>query len=113
MLADFRRQIVFKATIDRRIVGSVRGHLDEGGTCHIGRLIVHPDVQSQGIGTALMDRIEQHFSDAPRLELFTGDNSERNLYLYGKLGYRIFDRKHLTDEVTIVLMEKRRHAETQ
>ena len=107
MLADFRQQVVLKAAVDGRIVGSVRGH-SESGTCYVGRLIVHPDCQNRGIGTALMDRIEEHFADAVRFELFTGEASERALRLYGKLGYRAFDTKRLTDKVTIVLLEKRR-----
>jgi len=112
MQSDFRRQVVYRATIDGRIIGSVRGHLEDG-TCHIGRLIVHPDFQNRGIGTALMARVEQHFTDAVRFELFTGDISEHNLYLYGKLGYHVFDTKHLTDKVTIVLLEKSRDADAQ
>jgi GNAT superfamily N-acetyltransferase len=108
MEADLEGKVVLKATIDGRILGSVRGHLDEKGTCHIGRLIVHPDVQNQGIGTALMGRIEQYCSDALRFELFTGDISERNLHLYGKLGYRVLATESLSEKVTIVLMEKPR-----
>jgi ribosomal protein S18 acetylase RimI-like enzyme len=107
MRVDLERKVVLKATIDGRIVGSVRGHVEEG-TCHIGRLIVHPDVQNQGIGTALVGGIEEHFSDALRFELFTGDISERNLHLYGKLGYRIFATESLSEKVTIVLLEKLR-----
>jgi ribosomal protein S18 acetylase RimI-like enzyme len=103
--ADFDRQVVFKAAIDGRVVGSVRGHLRDG-TCHIGRLVVHPELRNRGIGTALMRHIERHFSGAHRFELFTGEASEGNLHLYGKLGYREFDRRRVTDNVTMVLMEK-------
>lgn len=55
---DFESQIFLKAVTDGRIMGSVRGFVREG-TCYIGRLIVHPDFQNQGIGTQLMDRIEE------------------------------------------------------
>jgi len=68
--------------------------------------IVHPDQQNQGIGTRLMHEIEQAFDHARRFELFTGDRSTRNLYLYGKLGYRAFKRQAISDRVTLVFLEK-------
>lgn len=105
MEADIRQQIVLKAVRDGRIVGSVRGYLREG-TCHIGRLIVHPEHQNQGIGTRLMSAIERHFDTAQHYELFTGDRSQRNLYLYRKLGYRMCRTAHLTGNVTVVYLEK-------
>ncbi len=89
MRADLEQQTCLKATIDGRIAGSVRAYLSEG-TCFVGRLIVHPDHQNRGIGTRLMSEIEHLFSHAARFELFTGHLSERNLYLYHKLGYRPF-----------------------
>jgi ribosomal protein S18 acetylase RimI-like enzyme len=105
MLVDFRQQVVLKATLNGSIIGSVRAYLRDG-TCHIGRLIVHPEFQNRGIGTSLMNRIEQHFSKARRYELFTGERSARNLYLYQKLGYRIFRSARLTDKATAVFLEK-------
>jgi ribosomal protein S18 acetylase RimI-like enzyme len=105
MSEEFQRQVVFKAVLGERVVGSVRGSLREG-TCHIGRLIVHPEFQNQGIGTSLMKRIEQHFCNAERYELFTGEKSERNLYLYGKLGYRIVRRERLSHKTTLIFLQK-------
>ena len=103
--ADFERQIYLKAALDGRIIGSVRAH-EKDGTCFIGRLIVHPDSQNQGIGTRLMIEIEAAFGQARRFELFTGHRSERNLYLYQKLGYRPFRRQRFTDSLTLVYLEK-------
>jgi GNAT superfamily N-acetyltransferase len=103
--ADFRRQVFLKATVEGNIVGSVRGHIQRG-TCFVGRLIVHPDYQNRGIGTQLMHEIERHFAQARRYEIFTGQKSERNIYLYQKLGYHIFRTQRLTDKVTLVYMEK-------
>ena len=94
-----------KASADGKIVGCVRGYVRDG-TCFIGRLIVHPDLQNQGIGTRLMNEMEQHFHQARRYELFTGERSERNLHLYQKLGYRAFRTERLTDRVAIVYLEK-------
>jgi len=103
--ADFARMAFFKATAGERIVGSVRGYAKDG-TCYIGRLIVHPDVQNRGIGARLMQTLEQHFSTAQRFELFTGHKSEPALHLYRKLGYREFKRQAMATH-TVVFLEKR------
>ncbi|HNT73423.1 MAG TPA: GNAT family N-acetyltransferase [Anaerolineae bacterium] len=102
--ADFARMTFFKATSGERIVGSVRGY-EKDGTCYIGRLIVHPDVQNRGIGARLLQTLEQHFSTARRFELFTGHKSEPALHLYHKLGYREFKRQEMATH-TIVFLEK-------
>ncbi len=102
---EFQTQTVLKTIRDGRIIGSVRAYLREG-TCYIGRLIVHPDFQNQGIGAKLLREIEERFAQAKRYELFTGEKSERNLYFYQKWGYRIFRQEKLTDKITVVFLEK-------
>ena len=84
--AAIRDSTVLKAVTGTRIVGSVRG-LRVGPDCHVGRLAVAPDLQGNGIGTALLRAIEQRFPDVTRFELFTGNKSEANLRLYRRLGY--------------------------
>ena len=76
---EFKEKIVLKAIIKSQIIGSVRAYENEG-TCHIGRLIVHPDFQNQGIGKQLMLAIEDSFKDCARFELFTGYKSEKNIH---------------------------------
>jgi ribosomal protein S18 acetylase RimI-like enzyme len=87
------------------IVGSVRACLDRG-TAYIGRLIVKPEYQNKGIGTILMQAIEQHFKFANRYELFTGHKSNRNLHLCQKLGYYEFKRVSVNESLTMVFLEK-------
>ena len=87
------------------IVGSVRAYL-ERGTAYIGRLIVKPEYQNKGIGTKLMQAVEQHFRFANRYELFTGQKSIRNLHLYQKLGYYEFKRVPVNESLTMVFLEK-------
>ncbi|MBN1477334.1 GNAT family N-acetyltransferase [Candidatus Sumerlaeota bacterium] len=106
MRADFETQVILKAVADGEIVGSVRACLRDG-TCHIGRLIVHPDHQGRGLGKRMMAAIEEHFQEAERFELFTGHRSERNLHLYRGLGYRVFAERPVSEKVTLVFMEKR------
>ena len=105
IMAEFDINTFFKATINRRIVGSVRARI-VNDTCHIERLIVHPGMQGQGIGTALMKYIEKLYSKAKRFELYTGSKSERNLYLYRKLGYKAIRSERMNDRVVLVNMEK-------
>ena len=103
---DFKSQLFLKALLDGRIIGSVKAYSKEG-TGYIGRLIVHPHFQNRGVGTKLMNEIEKIFNLCQRFELFTGDRSERNLYLYQKLGYKIFRTANITDQTTIVYLEKK------
>ena len=46
--------------------------------------MVKPDSQNKGIGTRLMQAIEEHFRVADRYELLTGHRSAQNLYLCQK-----------------------------
>ncbi len=104
-IQEFHDQIVLKASIDGRIVGSVRAFA-ENSTCVIGKLIVHPEHQNQGIGTRLLNEIEALFKDSNRFELFTGYKSERSLYLYRKFGYNEFSRKVVSEKLTLIFLEK-------
>jgi ribosomal protein S18 acetylase RimI-like enzyme len=105
IVADLKRQTFLKATVEGRIVGSVRAYMQDG-TCFVGRLLVHPSFQNQGIGNRLLREIERTFGQAGEFELFTGHLSERNLYLYQKLGYRPYRNRKVTDALTIVHLNK-------
>lgn len=103
--AEFDDHIFLKALLSGVLVGSVRAR-SEGGICYIGRLIVHPHHQGQGIGTQLMRAIEHRFASTARYELFTGHRSERNLALYDKLGYVEVKREDLAEGLTLVYLQK-------
>jgi len=106
LTADFSQKIFLKAVQDRRITGSVNGFMEDG-RCHIGRLMVHPDLQGRGIGTRLMTAIERRFADAQAWELFTGELSEKNIRLYERLGYRIVRKEPFEGSpFAIVIMRK-------
>jgi len=104
--AEFDTHLLLKAADGGEIVGSVRARA-VGDTCHIGRLIVHPARQGAGIGTRLMQAVEEGFPQVERFELFTGAESLRNLHLYEKLGYRIFRREQVSGRLALVFLEKR------
>ena len=103
--SNFAHAVFLKAENEGEIIGSVKGH-QASDTCYIERLIVHPNYQGQGIGTALMEQIELCFEQAERFELFTGHKSERNVHLYERLGYRTFKSEEITKTLSFVFMEK-------
>lgn len=105
VLSEFDSQIVLKAVQNSRIIGSVRAFLKEN-TCCIGKLIVHPDAQNKGIGSRLLLEAEKRFPDAFRFELFTGEKSEKNLYIYKKHGYQVFKKQQVSDKLTLLFLEK-------
>jgi len=103
--ADFSQKLFLKVQLGGKIAGAVRAFLD-GQTCFVERLVVAPEFQNQGIGTGLMFELERIFSEASRFELFTGHKSEKNLHLYGRLGYSEFRRERYSDVTMLVFMEK-------
>ena len=96
---------VLQACRGHRIVGSVRA-IQRDSICSVGRLIVHPQHQRQGIGSQLMRTIEFMFTDAAKFELFTGSKSEGNIRLYERLDYRRSRIERLSPELSLVFLEK-------
>jgi ribosomal protein S18 acetylase RimI-like enzyme len=106
LVGEIAEATVLKATSGRLIVGSVRATF-KNGVCSIGRLIVEPERQGQGLGSSLLQAIEAAFPKATRFELFTGSKSEGNIRLYRRHGYEITETKQLSEHVTLVFMGKR------
>ena len=106
MKLEFENHAFLKALAGGTIIGSVRACMRQK-TCLIGRLVVHPGFQNRGVGTMLMNGIERCFlPQSSRFELFTGHRSKRNICLYRKLGYMEFKDERITDDLTLVYMEK-------
>src|SRR5712691_13101310 len=105
--AEFADWKILKASHGNRIIGSVRA-IERNGICSIGRLMVHPQHQRQGIGVRLMQTIESMFPEAAKFELFTGSKSEGNIRLYERLGYRSSRNERLSVNLSLVFFEKRR-----
>lgn len=89
---------------DNDIIGSVRANTKDG-TTYIGKLMVHPDYRRRGLGSKLLSEIENCFPET-RYELFTATKSVNNIRLYQKMGYEIFGRKRINDELVFVYMQK-------
>ncbi len=107
LLAEYDTHCILAARLGDDVVGSVRGQLIDG-TCHIGRLIVHPRLHRRGLGTRLLRAMEDHFSDADCYELFTGHRSEGNVRLYQRLGYTLFREEAVSSRLHLVYLQKPR-----
>ena len=105
IVEEFKEGTFYKAINDeKKIVGSIRGHV-QNGTLHIGKLIVSPEKQGHGIGTQLLQKIESEYPSLSK-ELFTSNLSKKNLALYEKNGYKIFNKISTTNGFDMVYLKK-------
>ena len=102
---EYESGVILKVSDEEdAIIGSVRAYVTNG-TVYIGKLVVHPQKQSQGIGTKLLLAIENEYPNQ-RYELFTSTKSIRNIALYQRLGYHSFKQEKITEEMEFVYLEK-------
>ena len=103
---EFKNYVFIKMINDEeKIIGSVRAKC-VGKTCLIGKLIVNPDFQNQGIGKSLISEIERQFINADNFELFTGSKSIKNISLYQKTGFKIFKKEQINQKLELVYLRK-------
>lgn len=97
---------IFLKVIDENegIVGSVRAY-SQDDILHIGKLIVQPDLQGQGIGTKLLKEIER-VCPHKTYELFTSSKSTKNIKLYERLGYKVFEEKAISKDLKFIYLRK-------
>lgn len=94
----------------RRLVAAVRLHLasDDPHVAELGRLIVAPDLQGQGLGSRLLQLAESYVPVAvTELKLFTGEHSTGNLRLYDRFGYRETQRTPTSAGYALVHLTKK------
>jgi tRNA (guanine37-N1)-methyltransferase len=95
-----------------RLIAAVRGRLDgpDRTAWDIGRIMVAPDIQGEGVGRALLAHIEAAAPEqATSYILFTGAGSDRNLRMYKKAGFRL--RSDLPSPAGAVVLTKPRRAD--
>lgn len=103
-LAEWDTWVVRRAG---RLVGAVRGKLEDETTWDIGRVMVAPDLQGSGLGRVLLEHIQAVAPDqVTSYQLFTGAASARNQRLYKKAGFRL--RPDLPGPPHTVTLTKRR-----
>jgi len=72
-----------------RLVGGARARLEDD-VWDVGRLMVAPDLQGQGLGRVLLEAVEAAApAEATSYALFTGAGSTDNLRFYKRAGYRL------------------------
>ncbi len=92
-----------------RLVAAVRGRLDGSDRTEwdIGRIMVAPDLQGEGLGRVLLDHIQAVApAGVTSYVLFTGAGSDRNQRMYKKAGFRL--RSDLTAPEGAVVLTKPR-----
>lgn len=87
-----------------KIVGSIRGYI-ENDTSYIGKTLVHPEYQGQGIGTKMIRKLEE-INRALRYEINASIRCPENVRLYERLGYVKF-KEIRTENNGFVYLEKR------
>jgi ech hydrogenase subunit C len=105
--ADSDRVVFLKAVVNGKIIGSIRGHAEEGDVL-LRRLIVHPYFRGRGIGRRLVDEIEKVFPSARRFETKVGHRNERSLLRFQKQGYKQFKTEPFTPSITWIHLQKQR-----
>ncbi len=90
-----------------RIVGSARVST-AGSTGQVGRIVVAPDLQGRGLGSALLSAVhaEAHAAGLQDLELVTGTASSESLALYRRHGY--VDSRTSSDDRGVSMQVMRR-----
>ncbi|RLK46753.1 GNAT family N-acetyltransferase [Microbacterium telephonicum] len=90
---ELRENLGCVAVQGERIVGAARA-VASGELLLVGRIAIAPDQQGGGIGSRLLEAVEERgrAHGCREAELFTGSLSEQNIALYEKLGYRESER---------------------
>jgi len=93
-----------------RIVGAARARA-AGELLLVGRIAIAPDLQGEGLGSALLEAVEERGREVGcrTAELFTGSFSQANIQLYERLGYRESERVEQGEGVAEVYLRKQLH----
>lgn len=106
LIEEFENGWLFLKMVHKNeIIATGRGFTQNDIT-HIAKLAVHNDFQNQKLGQTMLKKLEFRLSNCKKYELFTGYKSERNIYLYKKLGYNEFKRAFINENLTLVFLEK-------
>lgn len=70
------------------LIGIIRAVGDGVSILFIQDIIVHPDYQRRGIGTALLTEMMERYSEVYQMELMT-DNTEKTIAFYKSAGFAL------------------------
>lgn len=77
---------IYGAYSGEELIGIIRVVGDGFSVVFIQDLLVFPEYQRQGIGTALLKKIMEEYNDVYQLHLLT-DNTEKTVAFYKNLGF--------------------------
>ena len=77
---------IYAAYVDTKLVGVIRVVGDGFSVVFVQDLLVYPEYQGQGIGTALLKKIMEEYHGVYQLHLLT-DNTEKTVAFYKSLGF--------------------------
>ena len=77
---------IYGAYMDEKLIGVIRIVGDGFSVVFIQDLLVLPEYQRMGIGTALLKKIMEEYSGVYQLHLLT-DNTEKTIAFYKNLGF--------------------------
>ncbi len=83
--------LVLAAYENSELLGIVRAVGDGATVVWIQDLLVYPEKQRQGVGTALLRAVLDRFSDVRQIQLAT-DNTPKNVAFYRSLGFLEFSQ---------------------
>jgi GNAT superfamily N-acetyltransferase len=96
------RSIVFIASAETNVFGAISGHLipalhQPGNIGRITSMVVAFEARSQGVGSALLQKLEDWFrsNNCLRFEVTSGDNREVAHKFYESHGYVFDERRFL------------------
>jgi tRNA (guanine37-N1)-methyltransferase len=107
-LADsIESDTVLVARLRGRLVAAVRGMAEADHRWYVGRLVVAPDLEGRGIGSLMMDRVEDLAPpDTMAFRLLIGAGSISNHGFFRRRGYVDTERTVNGNGVPIVIMER-------
>lgn len=105
IVAHIRAQTALVARHDGRIVGAIRGVLDDR-VCVIRALVVDEAHRGRGLGSALLVALEAALPEADRFDLTTNMVMQGNVPFYERHGYRIERIDHHGANVRLAQMTK-------
>ncbi len=77
---------IYAAYAENKLVGIIRVVGDGSSVVFVQDLLVYPECQRQGIGTALLKMIMEEYRGVYQLHLLT-DNTEKTIAFYKSLGF--------------------------
>ena len=102
---EFAQNMTLKIqTEDGRIIGSVRGNVDDG-SLYIGRLMVDPEYQRRGLGKMLFHEIQSRLPHT-RAWLCTCQEVKSTYEFYLREGFQTYKSEDMEPNLTWVYMEK-------